>query len=114
MTEKEFEQVLEKARVLRAKKNHDYGNAFMASYNDSKAINSTRGNVSIYWDLKRKFDRLDNLLLNNSKMMVADETLEDTLLDISIMCVNAIVAIKARNLTIKIPKELKFEKYYKK
>lgn len=96
MTQNEFEKILDKAKTLREKKNKDYGNAFLTSYNDSKELHTTKGNASIYWDLKRKFDRLDNLLLNNQKNVVADETIEDTLLDISIMCANAIIALQER------------------
>jgi len=98
MTTQQFEKVLEQAKILREKKNHDYGNAFLASYNDARELHTTKGNASIYWDLKRKFDRLDSLLLSNKANLVADETVEDTLLDISIMCANAIVALRERKV----------------
>ena len=96
MTQKEFDEIMEYAKQLRARKNADYGNAFLKDYNESKTISTSKGNVAIYTDLKRKFVRLDNLLLQNCKVKVCDETVEDTLIDMAVMCINAVVALRAR------------------
>jgi len=96
MTQEEFDDVMEQARALREKKNADYGNGFLEAYNNPKELNTKLGDVVIYFDLYRKFKRIENILLNSKEVKVADETVEDTLLDMSIMCMNAIIALRER------------------
>ena len=83
MTQSEFEIVLEQARKLRKMKNEAYGNSFVDFYNES-------GWLGVLSDINRKFSRIKHFA-NTGKEEVPDETIEDTLLDLSIMCMNAIV-----------------------
>lgn len=91
-----FEDIVETATRLRAAKNADYGNSFLVDYNNKKPISTIIGNTAIYYDIKRKFSRLETLLLKNKQAKVKDESLEDTLMDLSVICLNAILAIKKR------------------
>lgn len=96
MTQKEFEEIMKQAIELRAKKNADYGNGFLEAYNDPREIDTSLGNVVIYFDLYRKFRRIENILLSGNKVQVSDETIEDTLIDMAIMSMNAIIALRKR------------------
>lgn len=84
MSQEKFEEIIKKLIELRRNKNHDYGDSFMKTY-------KKYGNKAIFFDLLRKFERLENLLLNDADIQVSDETLDDTLGDIAVMCVNAMV-----------------------
>jgi len=89
-----FVKLLKQMARLRAKKNSDYGNDFIESYVAKRKINTTIGNMTIYSDLHRKIARIDNLLLNNKLNEVDDETVVDTFMDLAIMSLNAILALK--------------------
>ena len=96
MTQAEFEKLIEKAVALRKKKNSDYGNSFLQAYNLKEKINTNMGNMVLYFDLHRKIGRIDHFLLTDKINEVSDETLEDTLVDLAIMCLNGAIALKAR------------------
>ena len=95
-TKKEFDKILEYARALRERKNSDYGDGFLKEYNNLQTVSTLLGNTAIYYDLKRKFGRIENILLTGNKNKVSDETIEDTLIDLAIISLNAVVAIKKR------------------
>lgn len=96
MTNKEFEILLQSAKELRERKNADYGDDFLKTYNNLQKVNAPLGNIVIYFDLNRKFKRLEKILLTGEKEKVLDETIEDTLMDMAIMSLNAIIALRER------------------
>ena len=65
------------------KKNHDYGDSFALVRN--KVPNAIM--VRIY----DKVNRLDSLLLNDKKIMIEDEKIEDTLLDLANYCIMEVI-----------------------
>ena len=83
-SQKEFNKIVKQLTELRAKKNHDYGDAFLKTYNQY-------GNKALFFDLLRKFQRLENILVNDKTIKVSDETLEDTLGDIAVMAMNGMI-----------------------
>ena len=66
-----------------AKKNHDYGGSFALVRN--KVPNAIM--VRIY----DKVNRLDSLLLNDKEIMIEDEKIEDTLLDLANYCIMEVI-----------------------
>ena len=98
MTQKEFEKIMKYATELREKKNSDYGNSFLTAYNKTDEINTSMGNMVLYFDLHRKIGRIDHFLLTDKINEVSDETLDDTLIDLAIMCINATIALRARKV----------------
>lgn len=66
-----------------AKKNHDYGDSFALVRN--KVPNAIM--VRIY----DKVNRLDSLLLNDKEIMIEDEKIEDTLLDLANYCIMEVI-----------------------
>ena len=72
---------------LREKKNHDYGDGFIESYNKY-------GKQALFFDLLRKWTRIEKILLKDNELKVADETVEDTLMDLAAMSLNGIVWLK--------------------
>ena len=65
------------------KKNHDYGDSFaLVRYKVPNAIM-----VRIY----DKVNRLDSLLLNDKEIMIEDEKIEDTLLDLANYCIMEVI-----------------------
>ena len=93
-TQKEFDELIAKASSLRKRKNKDYGDGFLDGYGNQTPINSTRGNLGIYFDIHRKVGRLDKFLLTNCKNEVADETIDDTLIDLAVICLNAAIVMQ--------------------
>lgn len=89
-SQKEFEKLVKSLTKLRAKKNHDYGDGFMKNY-------IKYGSEALFFDILRKFQRLENILLNGGALKVADETLQDTLGDLAIMCINGMVWLNAKD-----------------
>ena len=65
------------------KKNHDYGDSFALVRN--KVPNAIM--VRIY----DKVNRLDSLLLNDKEIMIEDEKIEDTLLDLANYCIMEVI-----------------------
>lgn len=84
-----FEDILKEIIALRKFKNHDYGNGFIKSYN-------AYGTPALFFDMLRKWQRLETLLLTNKEAQVKDETLEDTLRDLSLMCINGIIWLREK------------------
>jgi len=88
----EFEELLNRMKTIRAKKNRDYGNSFIESYNDKDM-----GNHTIVFDIARKTGRIKNILLREKgKTQVEDETIEDTFIDLAIISLNCVIALRAR------------------
>lgn len=58
------------------RKNHDYGNSFSKSF-------AKRGIAAAMVRMEDKWNRLDNLTLNPENIMVKDESIEDTLIDLA-------------------------------
>ena len=83
-TQKEFERVVKDLTELRRKKNLAYGNGFMKNYN-------LYGNKALFFDLLRKWQRMESLLYEENTNEVTDETIYDTLGDMAVMCINAMV-----------------------
>ena len=86
-TQKEFEKIVKKLTELRAKKNADYGDGFMKTY-------SKYGVKCLFFDLLRKWQRLENILYFGAHTKVDDETVEDTLGDLAVMSINAMIWLK--------------------
>ncbi len=64
-------------------KNHDYGNSFSESV---QGFGATTGPVIGFAPIMHKFNRLKNLI-KGEQALVADETAEDTLLDMANYCI---------------------------
>lgn len=64
-------------------KNHDYGNSFSESVQE---FGATNGPVIGFAPIMHKFNRLKNLI-KGEQALVADETAEDTLLDMANYCI---------------------------
>ena len=80
----EFENIVKRLTELRAKKNSDYGDGFIKNYD-------RYGQRLIFFDLLRKWQRLENILLTEKETQVSDETIEDTLGDLAVMSINAMI-----------------------
>jgi len=76
-----FNRVLEEALAITTKKHNDYGNSTWNKY----------GLKMRFADIWRKFARLESLVWNNNKAMVKDESVRDTLLDLLVYSVMAIM-----------------------
>jgi hypothetical protein len=83
-----FEGITQEMIALRKRKNADYGDAFMTFYDDYKF-------VAIACDLGRKYERV-RTFAKGKELKVTDETIEDTLRDIAVVALNAIVWLRAR------------------
>lgn len=83
-TQEEFEAIIKELTELRRKKNNDYGDGFIKTY-------SRYGKGCLFFDLLRKFQRLETILSDNKEIKVSDETLQDTLGDLAVMCVNGMI-----------------------
>lgn len=86
-TQKEFEKIIKYIVDLRRKKNHDYGDSFIKTYNEF-------GIVGCKMDLWRKITRLE-VFFSKGKLKVEEERFIDTLIDLAITCIN--IAIWAKN-----------------
>ena len=91
-SQEEFERIIKRLTELRKKKNHDYGDGFMKTY-------SRYGQGCLFFDLLRKWQRLENILNDNKKIQVEDETLQDTLGDLAVMCINGMIWLKQKEKT---------------
>ena len=89
-TQKRFEELLEEVRTLRERKNKDYSDSFLKSYNKERI-----GNCFLLADLLRKTDRVAILLENDNQ--VKDETIFDTLKDLAAISLNAVIALEHRS-----------------
>jgi hypothetical protein len=79
----EFDAVLDEMRELRSRKNEDYGDGFYKAYDEF-------GFAGIAMDLGRKYDRIKTFA-KKKVLLVSDETVEDTLKDLAIMSINALL-----------------------
>ena len=71
-----FKKYTDKLADVLYKKNRDYGNSF------DKTVNKI-GHRVLLVRVMDKYDRIENLILNDEKNKVVDESLEDTLLDLA-------------------------------
>lgn len=85
----EFEKIVIQMIELRQKKNNDYGNGFIKTYD-------RYGKDALFYDMLRKWQRLETILHNNKEIKVSDETLEDTLMDLAAMSINGIIWLNRR------------------
>lgn len=76
---KTFNDLTNEMNELYRKKNSDYGNSFDISLNKY-------GMIAALTRMSDKFNRLETLILNKSQQ-VADEKIEDTLMDLASYCV---------------------------
>jgi len=78
-------KVFIEALELHAKKNNDYNNGIIDNsntYNDNRIItNNDFELVAKFCDIRRKYARLQNVIVNKREMKV-DEKLEDTAIDL--------------------------------
>ena len=89
ITQTEFKKIMQELIEIRTKKNNDYGDGFLYTY-------QKYGNKAVFFDLLRKWQRIENILFNETEIKVTDETLQDTLGDLAIMAVNAMVYFNKR------------------
>lgn len=71
-----FKEYTDKLADVLYKKNQDYGNSF------DKTVNKI-GHRVLLVRVMDKYDRIENLILNDEQNKVADESLEDTFLDLA-------------------------------
>lgn len=71
-----FKKYTDKLADVLYKKNRDYGNSF------DKTVNKI-GHRVLLVRVMDKYDRIENLILNDEKNKVADESLKDTFLDLA-------------------------------
>lgn len=69
------------------KKNNDYGDAFSKTYKDL-------GIVSAITRISDKYNRLCSLALSDKPMMVNDENIIDTLLDMANYCIMTVMELE--------------------
>lgn len=72
--------------AIYTKKNNDYGDAFSKTYKDL-------GIVSAITRISDKYNRLCNLALSDKPMLVENETIVDTLLDMANYCLMTIIEL---------------------
>jgi len=91
-TQKEFEKIVRQAVRLRKQKNQDYGDSFLKSF-------QKYGKEALFFDLKRKWDRIENMTAPKQGLVypVTDETIEETLFDLGIMCFNGMICFKDKH-----------------
>ena len=83
-TQGDFVKIVKDLTELRRVKSLAYGDGFMLNY-------IKYGDDALFFDLLRKWQRIETILYNKGENLVSDETIKDTLGDLAVMCVNAIV-----------------------
>lgn len=83
-----YSDIVETMLETYRRKNNDYGNSFGISVRKY-------GLISALTRISDKFNRLESLILKNSRE-VENETLEDTLLDLASYCVMTIIEIELK------------------
>ena len=73
--------------AIYTKKNNDYGDAFSKTYKDL-------GIVSAITRISDKYNRLCSLALSDKPMMVNDENIIDTLLDMANYCIMTVMELE--------------------
>lgn len=86
LKEYSFDDILWRLREIHARKNHDYGNAAHESYKEF-------GLVSYVIRLNDKMKRLKSLTKPGAEQQVADEKIEDTLMDLAAYAIMAIESL---------------------
>lgn len=84
----EFADLLKEIKELREKKNQDYNNSFINHYNKF-------GLLAVLSDIGRKTVRLE-AFAQQKEIKVKEETLEDTLKDLAVIALNAIIWIRQK------------------
>lgn len=79
----EYKKVLEKMSELRARKNSDYDAGFYGAYDEY-------GFLGVAFDLGRKYSRIKTFS-KTLDLKVSDETIEDTLMDLALLSINALL-----------------------
>lgn len=74
-----FKEIANEMCSVFQKKNADYGNSTSKTY-------KKYGAVSYLTRMDDKFNRIENLALNDKKPLVGDENLIDTLTDLAVYC----------------------------
>lgn len=82
----DFDGIVDELKALHAKKNHDYGNAAHESYKEF-------GIISYVIRLNDKMKRLKSLTKPGAEQQVADEKIEDTLMDLAAYAIMAIESL---------------------
>ena len=82
-----FDGILDELKVLHAKKNSDYGNAAHESFKEF-------GLISYVIRLNDKMKRLKSLTKPGAEQQVADEKIEDTLMDLAAYAIMAIESLR--------------------
>lgn len=85
----DFDDVMDEMTEIRRRKNSDYGDAFIEFYDEF-------GNMGVLCDIGRKYMRFKNFA-QGKELSVTDETIEDTLKDMAIVCANAVVWMRTKN-----------------
>lgn len=83
-SQKKFVEIVGELTELRKRKNQAYGDGFLKQYNKY-------GEKALFFDLLRKWSRIESLLFEGNHNNVADETIQDTLGDMAVMCINGMV-----------------------
>lgn len=87
-----FRDITEKMRETFLKKNHDYGNSFHETWDEF----GDKGIITALTQISHKYHRLMNIGLGTKPL--ADESIDDTLLDMANYCILTIMELeKARN-----------------
>lgn len=88
---KQHESLLRQIHDTYIKKNHDYGDSFSRSF-------KKYGLVAAMVRMEDKWNRLDNMA-SGAEQKVADETIQDTLLDLAGYCIMTIMELdKQKNI----------------
>lgn len=82
---KKFMQITREMVELYENKNHDYGDSF------GKSVDKY-GNISALTRISDKFNRLEQLILNDEQK-VSDERIEDTLMDLASYSIMFLIAL---------------------
>lgn len=84
-----FAEIAATMSTTYARKNADYGDSF------GKSVDRY-GPIAALTRMSDKWNRLENLMLNGGKMLVADEALTDTLIDLACYCVMTVIALEGK------------------
>lgn len=73
------DSICQRIHNLYVKKNSDYGNSASDLYDEF-------GDIAYMIRITDKYNRLKSLLNNNAKQLVADESINDTIMDLANYC----------------------------
>lgn len=92
--EQKYMDVINKLKETFLKKNHDYGSSVKKNYDKFEAYGKNEGLKYVFGRIAEKHDRLENLIYGAHTNQVADESVEDTLLDMANYAILAAVSIQ--------------------